>query len=148
VIRGVHHVSRTVSDLDRSLTFYRDLLGLEVFSEEELEGETLEQVVGLSDARLRVVELSVEGSCLLELIEYHAPGGSPFPASASPADVGANHVALLVEDCVAAYETLSAAGVRFTSPPTMIGGGPFEGTLATYCFDPDGLIVELWQPPG
>ena len=147
VIRGLHHVSRAVADIDRSLGFYRDLLGLRVFSEEELEGAALERIVGVPGARLRVVELSIEGSVLLELIEYRHPKGTPLPISATPADVGSHHVALLVNDVGAAYRTLSASGVRFNAPPSEIGGGPFAGTRTTYCFDPDGLTVELWQPP-
>jgi glyoxylase I family protein len=109
VIRGLHHVSRTVANLERSLSFYRDLLGLRVVSEEELEGPDLDKVVGLTDARLRVIELSLGGDSLLELIEYQSPIAQALPDTASPADVGANHIALLVDDLAAVYAALSAA---------------------------------------
>jgi catechol 2,3-dioxygenase-like lactoylglutathione lyase family enzyme len=147
VILGLHHASRTVADLERALGFYRDLLGLEIVSDEELEGEALERVVGLTGARLRVVELALGDGRLLELIEYRHPRSAPLPEGATPADVGAHHLALLVADADAAYARLSAAGIRFTTAPEEIAGGPFAGTRTTYCFDPDGLPVELWQPP-
>jgi catechol 2,3-dioxygenase-like lactoylglutathione lyase family enzyme len=147
VIRGLHHTSRTVADLDRALGFYRDLLGLEVVSDEELHGESLERVVGLEDARVRVVELELRDGRLLELIEYRHPTGARLPESATLADVGAHHMALLVDDLDLVHAELSAAGVIFTTTPQTIGGGAFAGTRTTYCFDPDGLAVELWQPP-
>jgi catechol 2,3-dioxygenase-like lactoylglutathione lyase family enzyme len=145
VIRGLHHTSRTVADLERSLGFYRDLLGLEVVADEELHGESLDRVVGLDQARLRVVELALGDGRLLELIEYRQPRGEPKAASATPADVGADHMALLVDDVDATYTALAGAGVRFTTAPVEIAGGIFAGSRTTYCFDPDGLPVELWQ---
>jgi hypothetical protein len=38
------------------------------------------------------------------------------------------------------------AGVRFTSIPSQITAGFFKGAWTTYCFDPDGLVIELWEP--
>jgi catechol 2,3-dioxygenase-like lactoylglutathione lyase family enzyme len=123
------------------------LLGLEVVGDEELHGESLERVVGLAGARLRVVELELGDRRLLELIEYRYPPGAARPESATSADVGAHHMALLVDDLDAAYVELSAAGVRFTTLPAQIEGGLFAGSRTTYCLDPDGLAVELWQLP-
>jgi lactoylglutathione lyase len=147
VILGLHHASRTVESIERSLGFYRDLLGLRVVLDEELEGEALDRVVGLKRARVRVVELELGEGHLLELVEYRHPPGRQLSPDASPADVGAHHVALLVDDLAAAHERLEGAGVRFTCPPQTIAAGLFAGTRTTYCFDPDDLAVELWQPP-
>lgn len=148
MIRGLHHTSRTVASIDTSLAFYRDLLGLEVVADEELAGPGLEDVVGLPGARLRVVELALGDGRLLELIEYREPVGAPRPASATHADVGAHHLALLVDDLDAAHMELAAAGVPFTGPPVAIEGGYFRGSRTTYCLDPDGLAVELWEQAG
>lgn len=147
MIQGFHHSSRTVRSMERSLAFYRGLLGLEVVLDEELEGEGLDRVVGLTGARLRVVELEVADGHLLELVEYHNPPGRDLQPGASPADVGAHHFALLVDDVDAVHRRLTAAGVRFTCPPQEIADGLFKGTRTTYCLDPDDLVIELWQPP-
>src|SRR3954468_20236827 len=97
-VGGMHHASRTVGDMERSLGFYRDLLGFEVALDTEMEGEMLEREVGLEGARLRLVELAAPGDGLfLELLQYYAPA----PAEAEqlrPCDVGAHHLALLVDD--------------------------------------------------
>jgi catechol 2,3-dioxygenase-like lactoylglutathione lyase family enzyme len=145
--RGVHHTSRTVSDVDRSLEFYRDLLGMRVVVDTPMEGPMLEREVALPGARLRFVLLETGADTYLELLQYSFPEGAPLSADAKPADVGAHHVALLVDDISAAHETLSAAGVRFTYPPQEVDAGAFRGHRTAYCYDPDGLIVELWQLP-
>lgn len=148
LVHGVHHVSRTVSDMDRSLHFYRDLLGLRVVLDTEMRGEMLSREVALEGAHLRLVELAADGdSELLELLQYFAPDGAPFPANARCSDIGAHHIALAVANIGAAYRNLLAQGVRFTCDPQEVDAGYFAGHWTAYCHDPDGLIVELWQTP-
>ena len=143
---GVHHTSRSVGDMDRSLAFYRDLLGLDVLLDTEMSGEMLEREVALEGARLRLVELGTGGETMLELLQYHAPP-SRDGEELRPCDVGAHHVALAVEDIQADYERLSDAGVEFTCPPQEVDAGYFAGHRTVYCYDPDHMIVELWQVP-
>lgn len=147
MIRGIHHTSRTVSDMERSLGFYRDLLNMPVSLDTEMSGPMLEREVGMPGARLRFVLLETGGPTKLELLQYYTPAGTPFPADAKPADVGAHHVALLVDDLREAHAVLSEAGVTFTWPPQEVDAGAFEGHWTAYCYDPDGLVVELWQLP-
>jgi catechol 2,3-dioxygenase-like lactoylglutathione lyase family enzyme len=144
---GLHHTSRTVSDMERSLPFYRDLLGLRVVLDTEMEGPMLEREVAMPGARLRLVLLDTGGPTHLELLEYYSPPGASFPDDAKPADVGAHHVALLVNDIHVAHDRLVDAGVRFTCAPQEVDAGYFRGHWTAYCFDPDGLVVELWQLP-
>ena len=143
-VTGIHHTSRSVADMDRSLGFYRDLLGMEVLLDTEMEGEMLEREVALPGARLRLVELGSERRTMLELLQYYAP--QPEDRSdVRPCDAGAHHFALTVEDITSAYEHLHGAGVEFTCPPQEVDAGYFAGHRTAYCYDPDGLIVELWQ---
>lgn len=144
-IGGIHHVSRTVENMERSLGFYRDLIGLDVLTDTEMSGEMLELEVGLEGAHLRLVELSVgEGPTMLELLEYTCPPSATGPLL-RPCDVGAHHVAVVVSDIEQAYRHLQARGVRFTYPPQEVDAGFFRGHQTAYCFDPDGQILELWQ---
>lgn len=133
--------------MERSLAFYRDLLGMPVMVDTEMAGEMLEREVAMPGARLRLALLDSGSPAHLELLQYLAPDGAPFPANARPADVGAHHVALLVEDIMSAHAKLDAAGVRFTAPPQEVDAGFFAGHWTAYCYDPDRLIVELWQLP-
>lgn len=145
---GIHHTSRSVSDMERSLRFYRDLLGMEVVLDTEMEGEMLEREVALEGARLRLVELGTEGRPLLELLQYYEPGPNEWNDELRPCDAGAHHFALAVEDIQSAYENMLEAGVKFTCPPQEVDAGYFAGHRTVYCYDPDHLIVELWQVPG
>jgi catechol 2,3-dioxygenase-like lactoylglutathione lyase family enzyme len=144
---GVHHTSRSVGDMDRSLAFYRDLLGLEVLLDTEMSGEMLEREVALEGARLRLVELGTGGETMLELLQYHEPQPRQEVDELRPCDAGAHHVALAVEDIQADYDRLSGAGVEFTCPPQEVDAGYFAGHRTVYCYDPDHMIVELWQVP-
>ena len=141
---GIHHTSRTVSDMDRSLGFYRDLVGLEVVLDTEMSGPMLEAEVGLEGAHLRLVALGTgDGQPMVELLQYLSP--DPADAPTRPCDVGAHHIAVRVADIDAAYRSLTEAGVRFTAPPQEVDAGYFAGHWTAYCFDPDDMVLELWQ---
>lgn len=131
--------------MDRSLAFYAGLLGMPVVLDTEMHGEMLEREVAMSDARLRFVLLATGGPTHLELLQYFAPRGEPLPAGAKPADTGAHHVAVLVDDIHAAYAELTRAKVEFTWEPQEVDAGFFQGHWTAYCYDPDRLVVELWQ---
>src|SRR5579864_5101148 len=103
-VQGIHHTSRTVSDLDRSIPFYRDLLGMELVLDTEMKGEMLEREVALPSAHLRLALLQGNETPFLELLQYLSPPGAPLPSSAGCADIGAHHVALVVPDISTAFD--------------------------------------------
>lgn len=146
-VRGLHHTCYTVSDLDRSVAFYRDLLGCEVLAEQEKEGGYLAAIVGYPDAHVRMAHLRVPGAeHVIELFEYLTPAGTR--ADVEPRNVGASHLCFLVDDLPALYEELREKGVgSFVSPPVEVDTGVNKGGYALYLRDPDGISVELFQPP-
>ena len=145
--RRLHHTCYTVSDLDRSVAFYRDVLGCEVMAEQEKEGGYLAAIVGYPDAHVRMAHLRVPGAeHVIELFEYLAPVGTR--ADVEPRNVGASHLCFLVDDLPALYEELREMGVdSFVSPPVEVDTGVNKGGYALYLRDPDGISVELFQPP-
>ena len=146
-LTGISHTSFTVSDMDRSLAFYRDVLGLEVLVEIERQGEYIEQVVGFPGASLRIVGLKLpQGSDhILELIEYRTPQGER--GALLTCNPGVAHLCFVTNDIHGAYESLRARGVEFKSPPVRIPTGPSTGGFDAYFLDPDGITLELSQPP-
>jgi catechol 2,3-dioxygenase-like lactoylglutathione lyase family enzyme len=145
--RRLHHTGYTVSDLDRSVAFYRDLLGCEVIATQEKEGGYLAAIVGFPDAHVRMAHLRVPGGeHVIELFQYLAPRGGRVDAV--PPDVGASHVCFVVDDLRSLYERLQESGIAsFVSPPVEVDTGINTGGLALYLRDPDGIILELFQPP-
>ena len=62
-------------------------------------------------------------------------------------NVGTPHLCLLTDDLPALYERLVAAGVdTFVSPPVLVDTGFNTGGYGLYLRDPDGILVELFQP--
>jgi len=142
MIRGVHHTAISTGDLQRSLRFYRDLLGFrEVFSSSwEVGSEVPDRIVGLKDSSARLVMLRLGNVCL-ELFQYASPRPQPGDAQRPVCDHGITHICLDVTHIETEYERLKAAGMRFHCPPQEVGGG----TRATYGRDPDGNVVELLE---
>ena len=144
MIENVHHTCITVSDLERSIEFYRDVLGLELVMTEESErsGDDRSKALGVAKAKVKLAILGA-GDARVELIEYVTAKGRPYDRNNN--DVGAMHIAFQVKDINAVYQRMVDHGVSFTSPPTTIPAGPMEGWRWTYFFDPDGVSLEIIQ---
>jgi catechol 2,3-dioxygenase-like lactoylglutathione lyase family enzyme len=143
---GIHHTGYTVSDLDRSVAFYRDLLGCELIATQEKQGGYLGAIVGHPDAHVRMAHLRLPGGeHVIELFEYLSPEGERPPHEV--VNVGLTHLCFLVDDLQAAYDELSGKGVEFFSPPVLVDTGINTGGYGVYLRDPDGITVELFQPP-
>jgi catechol 2,3-dioxygenase-like lactoylglutathione lyase family enzyme len=147
MILGGRHVGLPVRSLERSLAFYRDLLGFTVASDELEEGPFLETILGIPGARARIAKLHVPGGWMVELLEYRTP--SPVGVEGLAVNtIGHAHLALTVQDVEALHRRLSAAGVRFVSPPQV---SPSGRAKVAFCQDPDGYrleLVELVAPAG
>ena len=145
-IKGAHHTSFTVSNLERSLEFYGSLLGCELLWQRETADQYFGDIVGFPDCIVKAAHLRIPGSAhLIELFEYVTPRG--IIADVRTNNPGSSHVSFIVDDLLAAYEELQAAGVRFRSPPVSIGAGVNRGGYAVYMLDPDGITMELFQLP-
>jgi catechol 2,3-dioxygenase-like lactoylglutathione lyase family enzyme len=140
-IVGTHHTAFHVADLERSLAFYRDLLGFEVIWERNNQEEYVRRIVGYPTAELRQVLLRIPGGHSLELIDYR--GVERAPIDTSPPNPGTAHICLLVEDVRTLYAGLTAAGVRSVSEPVEVSSGANKGRFCVYMIDPDGFRLEL-----
>lgn len=148
---GVWHFSFTVSNIDRSVAFYRDLLGFELIHRQEQANDYTRRLVGYADAHLRIAQFALPGQPRglsthdLELVEYVAPRGRR--GDTNICNPGAAHLAFAIDDINDRYERLAAAGIHFFSPPNGITGGVNEGGFTCYFHDPDQIVLEMVQPP-
>lgn len=142
-IIGVHHAGIIVKDLDRSIYFYHDVLGLPFITEPSpwFSGEDLAKGVGVPGAVLRQVCFAA-GSTQVELLEY-ANREDDHDEAVHQNHLGAMHLALRVEDIVAEKTRLEAAGVNFLSDINIVDDGVLAGWRWVYLHDPDGIPVEL-----
>jgi catechol 2,3-dioxygenase-like lactoylglutathione lyase family enzyme len=146
-IAMLHHTGLTVSNLETSLGFYRDLLGCEVLATQEKQGGYLAAIVGYPDTHVRMAHLRAPESVhVIELFEYLAP--KPGRSQLEPRNVGTAHLCFIVADLETTWKRLRAAGVAsFFSPPVEVDTGINAGGRALYLRDPDGIPIELFQPP-
>jgi diaminopimelate decarboxylase len=143
---AIDHVSVTCGDLDRSLSFYCDLLGVALRARGDADESSAFEITGIANPRVRWADLELPHGQVLELIEYERPRGTPIRPE--PNDPGATHISLRVPDADAACERLRAAGASVRSDPVTIEDpGAWHGARAFYAADPDGVTVELIQHP-
>lgn len=141
---GVHHTAFHVSDLGRSISFYRDVLGLELLVERDVQGGYMAELMGYPDTHLRLAFLRA-GNELLELIQYLQPVGTQIDPTKY--NVGTAHVCFRVADLDALHAELLEGGASLQSGPVAITAGPNKGGCALYMYDPDGIAVELLNTP-
>ncbi len=138
-VRRIHHLGITVAQLDRSLAFYRDLLGLGVLGISA--DEDVGAIVGLPGARVRVADLDAQDGQIIELLEYRSAGGDP--SARGPDTVGSCHLSLQVADLRSVLARLAAAGFMPVGEPAKLHGGVWQDCTVVYVRDPDGVFVEL-----
>ena len=143
-ITGFFHGGITVSEMDRSLRFYHEGLGLPILFDRLLDGPYLPVVLDLDFRAIRAVYLTLPGGGFVELLEYQ--GIERFPASARPCDFGGGHLCLYVDDVEGMHDRLASMGYRSRSGRVVdITEGPNAGARSCYMADPDGYWIELFQ---
>ncbi|MGE0441270.1 MAG: VOC family protein [Gemmatimonadales bacterium] len=148
---AVVSIGLTVSDLDRSVAFFTEVLDFRVVRSAETAGDDLEALNGVFGGRIRTAELAL-GDERIELTQYLVPEGRPLPADSRSNDRWFQHVAIVVSDMDRAYAALRRHRIRFasTGPQLLPASNPNAGNIRAFYFkDPDGHALEaIWFPPG
>jgi len=145
---GIDHTAIAIGDTERSLTFYRDLLGFRVAGESlnyGIEQEYLNHVFG---SKVRITGLRAPKGPGIEFLEYLVPrDGRPIPEDARSNDIFNWQVTLWVEDAPGLYARLTANRTRAVSPE-MVDIAPLRlgGKSAALLRDPDLHALQLVEP--
>ncbi|MBP2642586.1 MAG: Lactoylglutathione lyase and related lyase [Firmicutes bacterium] len=136
------HTSFTVSDMEKSIAFYRDMLGMKVEWDSKAEGIVFkgpecDQITGCPGTEQRLVFMAL-GSGRIELVEF-TPGGKPLVGNIT-SDIGAAHVCFKTDNIQELYQKLVKNNVRLHCSPQHVGFG-----WTMYFRDPDGIILEAAQ---
>lgn len=148
MIRGVDHINLVVSDLERSVRFYTEVLGFRKTADVVMEGDWIEAIIGLKGVRGLVAFVEPPGGGpRFELLQYVTPPGAVLPANSRANTQGLRHVAFRVDDIAAMAARLRAAGVTLFSEPVRVPAGVVKFAAGDktllYFLDPDGVILEL-----
>jgi len=145
-IRGaIQHTGLTVSNLERSIDFYTEILGCKVIMRQEKTGGYFAEIVGYPDASVKMAHLSdPAGHHVIELFEYITPPA--LAADLEPRKIGNAHLCFMVEDLDAVYRQIKNHNINFISSPVAVDTGANAGGAGLYLRDPDGITMEIFQP--
>jgi catechol 2,3-dioxygenase-like lactoylglutathione lyase family enzyme len=146
----LHHAAITVKDMEGSIAFYRDALGLKVFQDEVISGPDVDMGLMEKGAKVRMVLLADEAGNMIELLGWQSP-----PVRERPTEhlrftsTGLVEVCFMVSDLEKVEENLARKGYSFRNPVWRFGSdlesyGGAEAKIR-YVVDPNGVQVELMQ---
>ena len=139
MIDQIHHVAVSVSDMDRSLKLYRDILGFEVSFDIVAESPEASIITGLKGAKMHLAMIKKGGSSI-ELFQYLNPIGKPLPREHRQCDNGITHIALSTKNFDEALKAVKEGGYELYSDPQKIGNAK-----VVYFKGPDGETLELLE---
>jgi len=140
MIKNVRHFGVVVTNMQQSLKFYRDLLGLDIQRELHESGEFLDNMLNMKNVNVHTIKMSVsDGITLVELLEFESHPKS-LQNNIKISNIGASHLAFTVYNLQETYTKLKNAGVQFNAPPQ---NSPDGYAKVTFCHDPDGTPIEL-----
>ena len=141
---GVSHIAVCVRDLDESLKFYRDILGMTVTVDrvQDTTSGGLPQVYAHRRATRRQAILSYGAGAIPTLVMTSHPGDAPDGAPIKLDQVGISHISFTVPDVKALADELISKGVELAGP--LDGFTNADGAVSSiFVYDPDGILVQF-----
>ena len=145
-ILAADHTGITVSNLERSLAFWHDVLGFELYHTAHQAAEMAKEITGVAGAEIKLAVVKPPGGHNIELLEYLAPAKRKH-VDLRPCNVGHTHVALIVDDLKPILTKIAASGWCAAGKPQTLKTGPNGGKRVFYVCDPDGTTIELMEQP-
>ena len=142
MLKSFFHTGFVVKDIEASIKFYADVLGMRIAGRTEREGEFVEQVLAFPGAHIKGGFVDMGEGHQLELIQYLSPASGENHLQRN--DLGASHLAFFVEDLDKFYEDTSRKGIKYNNlPATMVDENGQLSRKAVYAQDPDGNWLEF-----
>lgn len=144
-ITAADHTGITVANLERSLAFWRDVLGFQLSHRPHQTGELASEITGVPGAEISIAVLKGYGH-KIELLEYLKPVDRKRVAL-RPCDVGSVHIALVVDNLDPLLARIAASGWKAAGQAQTLTTGPNAGKRVVYVRDLDGTTIEFMQLP-
>ncbi|MGI9435635.1 MAG: VOC family protein [Geminicoccaceae bacterium] len=144
-VYGFNHTAFVVTDLDRTIDFFREVLGFELASRAPRDAEAIQRMTGLKGVDIEIAYLRGLGQWI-ELIRYQAPAdrGAALPKIFQD---GSGHIAVDVADVQAAMAASADYGLDPIGDVVTIDQGPNQGRKVVYLQSNEGLSVEFIEVP-
>src|SRR5713226_9882470 len=105
-IIAADHTGITVSNLERSLEFWQNVLGFEFSHRAHQTGEMASEITGVAGAEIKLAVVKAPGGHKIELLEYLAPPDRKQRVDLRPCDVGSVHIALIIDNLEAVLSAI------------------------------------------
>ncbi|MDA0080575.1 VOC family protein [Brachyspira hyodysenteriae] len=148
MLKEVMHIGLTVSDMERSINFYRDVLGLTLIGEALMEGEETDALFAMNDCKVKIAYLNGSDNIIappIELLQFISP--ETIKDESKLNKISTSEICFRVDNIEKVYKHLIDNNVECLSSPqefdfTSYG---FSKSKVLYFKDPDGIILELMQ---
>ena len=141
MIKDLLHVGISVRDLEESVRFYTQVMGMQEEYRTKNQGEVISRIVGVEDADFEVCVVKL-GNLRLELLDYKNEEYKKRTKYKSQDEPGLIHLAFLVDDVEKEYDRIKALGYEFNAPPTIARE---NGPKITYLKGPDNVTLEIFE---
>ena len=142
MLKSFFHTGFVVRDIEESVKFYSEVLGMRIAGRTERQGEFVEQVLAFPGAHIKGGFVDMGEGHQLELIQYLSPASGPNTVNRN--DLGAAHLAFFVDDVDKFYQDTAEKGLSYNNPPApMYDEGGKLTRKACYAKDPDGNWLEF-----
>jgi len=138
-MKAIRHTGITVTNLKKTMGFYRDLLGFKLAKRLKERGEFIDKISGLKKVRVATVKMAADDGNLIELLYYHSHPRRQGKKKKICA-VGLSHIAFTVKNLNQIYRKLKSKGIKFNCPPQISQDSKAK---VTFCRDPEGNLIEL-----
>ena len=139
-LENIRHFGLVVSNLEKALVFYQDLLGLSIQGKTEESGDFISKMLSFENIKLKTVKLSAnDNSTRLELLEFDNPSINSTKKT-SLFEPGFTHISLTVKNLDELYLRLKNSNIEFNSQPTISPNGTLK---VVFCKDFEGNYLEL-----
>lgn len=138
-MKAIRHIGIVISNLEKSLHFYRDILGLKVQKDMLEKGKFIDNISNLKNVKVRTIKMAADDNNLVELLWYKSHPKKPNKAKRICA-TGVSHIAFTVENIDHEYKKLKKKGIKFHCPPQI---SPDRKAKVTFCRDPEENLIEL-----
>jgi len=135
---NLRHFGITITDVEESLSFYQDILGLEVVKVMDESGVHIDNFSGISGIKVKTIKLKDDNGSMIELLKYYS-----HPEEANHdliTRVGCSHFAMTVSDLDDVVEKIVSAGYSVNCEPQF---SPDGNVKLTFAKGPDGVLIEL-----
>jgi len=138
VVIGYRHTGIIAVDMNKSLHFYRDILGMEVVQDYHDNSDYINKITGLKNANVHMIKLKSKDGTILEILNYN---NHPTKLIEHPIyNVGVCHIALQVNNADQAYRVLKENNIKVLSKPILSSE---KIAKVFFCLDPSNVRIEL-----